>query len=96
MRVEVSFISSIPLPLSLIFAHFRYLHPVFLQRDIAGTELMVSIMLFAIRLQNGLTATFSNSAAKTTDLTGLTMDLGILTSMVNEKEYRNARNSATR
>jgi uncharacterized membrane protein YoaK (UPF0700 family) len=52
------------------------------------TELMVSLMLFAMGLQNGLTATISNAAVKTTHLTGLTTDLGILTSMFTQKEYR--------
>ncbi|MBN7810705.1 DUF1275 domain-containing protein [Algoriphagus sp. H41] len=52
------------------------------------TELMVSLMLFAMGLQNGLTATVSNAAVKTTHLTGLTTDLGILASMFTKKEYR--------
>ncbi len=52
------------------------------------TELMVSLMLYAMGLQNGLTATISNSAVKTTHLTGLTTDLGILASMFTKKVYR--------
>ncbi|WP_425639896.1 YoaK family protein [Algoriphagus yeomjeoni] len=52
------------------------------------TELMVSAMLFAMGIQNGLTATISNSAVKTTHLTGLTTDLGILASLFTKKENR--------
>ncbi|WP_192085779.1 YoaK family protein [Algoriphagus sp. Y33] len=52
------------------------------------TELMVSTMLFAMGIQNGLTATISNSAVKTTHLTGLTTDLGILVSLFTKEENR--------
>ena len=52
------------------------------------TELMVSTMLFAMGIQNGLTATISNSAVKTTHLTGLTTDLGILASLFTQKKNR--------
>lgn len=52
------------------------------------TELMVSSMLFAMGIQNGLTATISNSAVKTTHLTGLTTDLGILASLFTKKRNR--------
>lgn len=39
-------------------------------------------------LQNGLTASISNFAVKTTHLTGATTDLGILLSMFTKKEFR--------
>lgn len=52
------------------------------------TELMVGIMLFAMGIQNGLTASISNSAVKTTHLTGLTTDLGMLFSMITLKRFR--------
>ncbi|WP_057938719.1 YoaK family protein [Algoriphagus resistens] len=52
------------------------------------TELLVSMMLFAMGIQNGLTATISNSAVKTTHLTGLTTDLGILASLFTKKKNR--------
>lgn len=52
------------------------------------TELLVSLMLYSMGLQNGLTASISNFAVKTTHLTGLTTDLGILSSMLTKKEYR--------
>lgn len=52
------------------------------------TELLVALMLFAMGVQNGLTASISNSAVKTTHLTGLTTDLGMLFSMFTKREYR--------
>lgn len=52
------------------------------------TEILVGVMLLAMGLQNGLTASISNGAVKTTHLTGLTTDLGILFSMLTKKRYR--------
>lgn len=52
------------------------------------TEVMIALMLYAMGLQNGLTATISNFAVKTTHLTGTTTDLGILYSMYTKKEFR--------
>ncbi|WP_177765311.1 YoaK family protein [Flavobacterium sp. I3-2] len=52
------------------------------------TELLVALMLFSTGLQNGLTASISNFAIKTTHLTGTTTDLGILFSMFTMKKYR--------
>jgi uncharacterized membrane protein YoaK (UPF0700 family) len=52
------------------------------------TETLVGVLLFAMGLQNGLTASVSNFSVKTTHLTGLTTDLGILLSMLTKKEYR--------
>lgn len=60
----------------------------FYKETLLETELMVGLMLFAMGIQNGLTATISNGAVKTTHLTGLTTDLGILVSMFSKKEYR--------
>lgn len=56
------------------------------------TEMLVGAMLFAMGLQNGLTASISNFSLKTTHLTGLTTDLGILFSMFTKKEYRSDKN----
>ena len=53
------------------------------------TETLLALMLFAMGLQNGLTASISNFAVKTTHLTGTTTDLGILFSMFTKAEYRN-------
>ncbi|TRZ45273.1 YoaK family protein [Robertkochia solimangrovi] len=52
------------------------------------TEVMVGLMLFAMGLQNGLTASISNFSVKTTHLTGLTTDVGILASMYTKRRYR--------
>lgn len=60
----------------------------FYKETLAETEVMLSLMLFAMGLQNGLTASISNFAVKTTHLTGVTTDLGILFSMFTHKEYR--------
>ncbi|WP_373514900.1 YoaK family protein [Persicitalea sp.] len=59
------------------------------QGTLTETEILVAFMLFAMGLQNGLTASISNFSVKTTHLTGLTTDLGILFSMFTQKEYRN-------
>jgi len=48
------------------------------QGSLNETELLVALMIFAMGLQNGLVASISNAAVKTTHLTGLTTDLGIL------------------
>lgn len=53
------------------------------------TELMLMILLLSMGLQNGLTASISNFAVKTTHLTGATTDLAILFSMFTHKKYRN-------
>lgn len=52
------------------------------------TEFLVGLLLFAMGLQNGLTASISNSAVKTTHLTGLTTDLAIALSMITKKHFR--------
>lgn len=60
----------------------------FYQETLKETELLLSLMLFAMGLQNGLTASISNFAVKTTHLTGATTDLGVLFSMFTKKEFR--------
>jgi uncharacterized membrane protein YoaK (UPF0700 family) len=60
----------------------------FYQETLKETELLLSLMLFAMGLQNGLTASISNFAVKTTHLTGATTDLGILFSMFTKREFR--------
>ncbi|HMQ06775.1 MAG TPA: YoaK family protein [Saprospiraceae bacterium] len=59
------------------------------QETLNETEALLCLMLFAMGLQNGLTASISNFAVKTTHLTGTTTDLGILFSMFTKAEYRN-------
>lgn len=60
----------------------------FYEETLAETEILLALMLFAMGLQNGLTASISNFAVKTTHLTGATTDLAILFSMFTKKEYR--------
>jgi uncharacterized membrane protein YoaK (UPF0700 family) len=60
----------------------------FYEETLTETEVLLSLMLFAMGLQNGLTASISNFAVKTTHLTGTTTDLGILFAMFTRKEYR--------
>lgn len=64
------------------YGHFHY------QETLSETEIMVATMLFAMGIQNGLTASISNFSVKTTHLTGLTTDVGILTAMFTKKKYR--------
>lgn len=52
------------------------------------TEFLVAFMLFAMGLQNGLTASISNHAVKTTHLTGLFTDLAISLSLYTQKRFR--------
>ena len=58
------------------------------QESLNETEFLVALMLFAMGLQNGLVASISNSAVKTTHLTGLTTDLGLLFSSFVKIENR--------
>ncbi len=60
----------------------------FYKETLTETEIMVGLMLFAMGIQNGLTASISNFAVKTTYLTGLTTDVGILLAMFTKKSYR--------
>jgi uncharacterized membrane protein YoaK (UPF0700 family) len=72
--------------LCLIIVGFYGQH--YYQETLVETEFLLSLMLFAMGLQNGLTASISNFAVKTTHLTGTTTDLGILFSLFTKKEYR--------
>ncbi|SEK38606.1 YoaK family protein [Parapedobacter koreensis] len=60
----------------------------FYQETLFETEILLALMLFAMGLQNGLTASISNFAVKTTHLTGTTTDLGVLFSMFTKEEFR--------
>lgn len=64
------------------YGHFHY------RETLMETELMVAALLFAMGLQNGLTASISNFSVKTTHLTGLTTDLAIHLSMITKKALR--------
>lgn len=61
----------------------------FYTESLQETEFLVALLLFAMGLQNGLTASISNSTIKTTHLTGLTTDLAIVLSMFTKKSFRN-------
>ena len=60
----------------------------FYTESLQETEFLVALLLFAMGLQNGLTASISNHAIKTTHLTGLTTDLAIVVAMFTKKQYR--------
>lgn len=60
----------------------------FYKETLVETEYLLALMVFAMGLQNGLTASISNFAVKTTHLTGATTDLAILFSMFTKAEYR--------
>ena len=60
----------------------------FYKETLMETEILVAILLFSMGLQNGLTASISNFAVKTTHLTGLTTDLAIHISMMTKKKFR--------
>lgn len=80
---------SIPLILEIIcfvsvglYGHFLY------AETLAETEVLVAVLLFSMGLQNGLTASISNFAVKTTHLTGLVTDLAIHISMLSKPKFR--------
>ena len=80
---------SIPLVLEIICLSVVGIYgQFFYQETLTETELLLALMLFAMGLQNGLTASISNFAIKTTHLTGLMTDLGILFSMFTKENYR--------
>ena len=83
---------ALPLTLEILCLVFSgvYLQN-FYHESLNETEILVGVMLFAMGLQNGLTASISNSKVKTTHLTGLTTDLGIFFSMMTRKEFREDR-----
>lgn len=60
----------------------------FYQQTEMETNFLIGLLLFAMGLQNGLTASISNFSVKTTHLTGSTTDLAILCSMFTKKEFR--------
>jgi uncharacterized membrane protein YoaK (UPF0700 family) len=60
----------------------------FYTESLQETEFLVALLLFAMGLQNGLTASISNSTIKTTHLTGLTTDLAIIISMLTKRSFR--------
>lgn len=68
----------------------------FYQETLFETEILVCLLIFAMGLQNGLTASISNFAVKTTHLTGTTTDLGLLVSMFTKKKFRENKDLVNR
>lgn len=85
-----AFIShSIPMILEIVCFVFVGIYGQFFYTEtLTQTEILVSVLLFSMGLQNGLTASISNFQVKTTHLTGLTTDLAIHVSMLTKKKYR--------
>lgn len=80
---------SLPILLEIIcLLVVGYYGQFFYRETLFETEFLLMVMLFAMGLQNGLTASISNFTVKTTHLTGLTTDLAILASMFTKKEFR--------
>ncbi|MCW8314020.1 YoaK family protein [Sphingobacterium thalpophilum] len=80
---------SIPLILEILSILFVGIYLDFFYEDsLKETEILVGSLLFAMGLQNGLTASISNSVVKTTHLTGLTTDLAVLISMFTKESNR--------
>lgn len=88
-RISQYIAHAIPIMLELISVLVVGLYLQFFYKDtLMETEFLVSALLFAMGLQNGLTASISNSVIKTTHLTGLTTDLAILVSMFTKRSNR--------
>jgi uncharacterized membrane protein YoaK (UPF0700 family) len=85
-----AFIShSIPMGLEILcFIFVGVYGQLFYTETLTQTEILVSVLLFSMGLQNGLTASISNFQIKTTHLTGLTTDLALHLSMLTKKKYR--------
>ncbi len=80
---------SIPMILEILcFIFVGFYGQFFYTETLTQTEILVSVLLFAMGLQNGLTASISNFQVKTTHLTGLTTDLALHLSMLTKKAYR--------
>ncbi len=80
---------SLPIFLEIICLAFVGIYgSYFYEETLQETEVLVAIMLFAMGLQNGLTASISNFSVKTTHLTGATTDMGIFFAMFTKKRFR--------
>ncbi len=65
-----------------IYGQFLY------QETFFESGVLLSVLLFAMGLQNGFTASISNFAVKTTHLTGATTDMAILFALFTQKKFR--------
>lgn len=61
----------------------------FYTETLSETEVLVSVLLFSMGVQNGLTASITNGAVKTTHLTGLFTDLAIVVSLLTSSKDKN-------
>jgi len=61
----------------------------FYSESLFETEVLLAVLIYAMGLQNGFTASISNFAVKTTHLTGATTDMGILFAMFTQRQFRN-------
>lgn len=88
-KLERYIAHAIPIFIEILCLFFVGLYLILFYKDtLQETEFLIGTMLYAMGIQNGLTATISNFAVKTTHLTGLTTDLGILLAMFTQKKYR--------
>lgn len=83
---------SIPLFMEILSILFVGIYLQYFYKDsLHETEILVGALLFAMGIQNSLTASISNSVVKTTHLTGLTTDLAILISMFTKETNRQSK-----
>lgn len=74
-KVNERFINSIPVSIEIsILTFIAFLHP---KTVSANVNIIASLLLFAMGLQNALVTSLSNAVVRTTHLTGLFTDLGI-------------------
>lgn len=66
-----------------LYGHYIY------AETLIETEILVAVLLFAMGLQNGLTASIASFGLKTTHLTGLTTDFAIQLSLLFKKGSKN-------
>jgi uncharacterized membrane protein YoaK (UPF0700 family) len=91
MKSKYSYLSHVlPLVFELIiFIIVGVYGTYYYSETLLETEVLTSLLLFSMGLQNGLTASITNFSVKTTHLTGLATDLGIHLSMIMIPLYRN-------
>lgn len=88
-KKNMYFAHSLPIVLEMIcLFSVGFYGELFYDETLVETEILLTFMLFAMGLQNGLTASISNFSVKTTHLTGATTDLALLMSMFTKKEFR--------
>lgn len=62
------------------------------EETLRETECLVGVLLFAMGLQNGMVASISKGAVKTTHLTGLLTDLGVEIALLLDRKQRQDEN----